>query len=140
MEDKQEPIAIVGMSCRFGGDADTPKGFWDMLVEGESAWSKIPPSRWNASSYYHPSAEREGSVSICPILVTFDRWWLTTKVTTDSGFFLKEDLSKFDAAFFSMTAAEAAGTDPQQRKLLELAYEAFENGKCKRCLSCSCLC
>ncbi|KAL5323100.1 hypothetical protein ACEPPN_007628 [Leptodophora sp. 'Broadleaf-Isolate-01'] len=109
MEDKQEPIAIVGMSCRFGGDVDTPKGFWDMLSRGESAWSKIPPSRWNSNSYYHPSPEREGSV------------------TTESGFFLKEDLSKFDAAFFSMTASEAAGTDPQQRKLLELAYEAFEN-------------
>ncbi|PVH76707.1 hypothetical protein DL98DRAFT_535488 [Cadophora sp. DSE1049] len=90
MDDKQEPIAIVGMSCRFGGDADTPKGLWNMLAKGETAWSKIPASRWNADSYYHPSAEREGSV------------------TTDSGFFLKEDLSKFDAAFFSMTAAEAA--------------------------------
>ncbi|KAH9222301.1 hypothetical protein DL95DRAFT_508189 [Leptodontidium sp. 2 PMI_412] len=118
MEDKQEPIAIVGMSCRFGGDADTPKGFWDMLSRGESAWSKIPPSRWNSNSYYHPSPEREGSV------------------TTESGFFLKEDLSKFDAAFFSMTASEAAGTDPQQRKLLELAYEAFENDVAGSSTSC----
>jgi len=63
MEDKQDPIAVVGMSCRFPGDADTPQGFWGLLSRGESAWSKVPKSRFNVDSYYHPSAEREGSVS-----------------------------------------------------------------------------
>ncbi len=50
------------------------------------------------------------------------------QLTTDSGFFLKQDPGRFDAGFFSMTAAEAAGTDPQQRMCMELAYEALENG------------
>jgi acyl transferase domain-containing protein len=50
------------------------------------------------------------------------------KITTRSGFFLKQDPSKYDASFFSMTPAEAAGTDPQQRMLLEVTYEALENG------------
>jgi hypothetical protein len=50
------------------------------------------------------------------------------KIATKSGFFLKQDVSKWDAGFFSTTAVEAAGMDPQQRILLEVTYEAFENG------------
>ena len=63
MEDKQEPIAIVGMSCRFPGEADTPEGFWNLLARGESAWSKIPKNRFDVDAYYHPFTEREGAVS-----------------------------------------------------------------------------
>ncbi|EHK97083.1 putative Lovastatin nonaketide synthase [Glarea lozoyensis 74030] len=106
---KSEPIAIIGMSCRFPGDADTPQGFWDLLSRGESAWGKVPKDRFNVDNYYHPSPERAGAI------------------TATSGFFVKEDVSKYDASFFSMTSAEAAGTDPQQRILLEVTYEAFEN-------------
>jgi len=129
MEDKQIPIAIVGMSCRFPGDADCNHGFWELLSKGKSAWSKIPNSRFNIDAYYHPSAKREGAVSEILVRKETDIQELTIdQITTDSGFYLRGDPSKWDAGFFSMTAAEAAGTDPQQRILLELAYEAFENG------------
>ncbi|KAE9375002.1 putative lovastatin nonaketide synthase [Stipitochalara longipes BDJ] len=110
MEDKQEPIAIVGMSCRFPGEAENPQGFFEMLARGENAWSEVPKSRFDIDAYYHPSVDRDGTIA------------------TKSGFFLKQDVSKWDAAFFSTTALEAAGMDPQQRILLEVTYEAFENG------------
>lgn len=49
-----EPIAIIGMSCRFGGDASSPEKLWDMLAEGRSAWSEIPKSRYGHKGQYHP--------------------------------------------------------------------------------------
>jgi acyl transferase domain-containing protein len=70
---KSEPIAIIGMSCRFPGDADTPQGFWDLLSRGESAWGKVPKDRFNVDNYYHPSPERAGAVSCpCPIILPYD--------------------------------------------------------------------
>jgi acyl transferase domain-containing protein len=128
--DKQEPIAIVGMGCRFPGDADTPNGFWELLSKGESAWSKVPRNRFNIDGFHHPSSDRGGAVSSeswFSMAVYLPSW----KITANSGFFLKQDAAKWDASFFSMTPAEAAGTDPQQRILLEVAYEAFENGQWK---------
>ncbi|RDL33235.1 Thiolase-like protein [Venustampulla echinocandica] len=110
METNPEPIAIIGMSCRFPGDADTPQGFWDLLSRGESAWGEMPENRnLKLDAYYHPSSERGGAI------------------VTTTGFFMREDVSKYDASFFSMTSAEAAGTDPQQRAILEVTYEALEN-------------
>jgi len=61
--DKQEPIAIVGMGCRFPGDADTPNGFWELLSKGESAWSKVPRNRFDIDGFHHPSSDRGGAVS-----------------------------------------------------------------------------
>ncbi|KAF7184331.1 hypothetical protein CNMCM7691_005083 [Aspergillus felis] len=109
MSDKLEPLAIVGMSWRFPGEANSASGFWDILSHGRSAKSRIPEDRFNADAYYHPSADRNGSI------------------TTKEGHFLKDDIAAFDAPFFSMTAAEADGMDPQHRFLLEVTYEAFEN-------------
>ncbi|KAH8588580.1 putative lovastatin nonaketide synthase [Bisporella sp. PMI_857] len=109
MEDKLEPIAIIGMSCRFPGEASSIKGFWDLISNARSAWTEVPANRFNVDSYYHPSPERQGAV------------------IARGGYFMKEDPGLFDAPFFSMTSTEAAGTDPQQRWLLEVAYEAFEN-------------
>jgi acyl transferase domain-containing protein len=67
---KSEPIAIIGMSCRFPGDADTPQGFWELLSRGESAWGKVPSDRFNVDNYYHPSPERGGAVSR-PVLLPY---------------------------------------------------------------------
>lgn len=56
-ENKQmatEPIAIIGMSCRFGGDASNPEKLWDMLAEGRSAWSEVPLDRYGHKGQYHP--------------------------------------------------------------------------------------
>lgn len=61
--DKIEPIAVIGMGCRFPGDATSPEALWEMLLRGESAWSEFPEDRVKISSYYHPSGTRQGSVS-----------------------------------------------------------------------------
>ncbi|KAJ6184264.1 hypothetical protein N7519_005565 [Penicillium mononematosum] len=108
-QDGIEPMAIIGMSARYPGEASTPAGFWEMLSNGRSAHTEVPADRWNADSWYHPDQDRKG----------------TTNVKT--GCFLAEDVSLFDAPFFSMTAQEAAGMDPMQRLMLEVAYESLEN-------------
>lgn len=59
-----EPIAVVGMGCRFPGSATSPNNLWQMLVSGESAWSTFPKDRVNIASYFHPSGNRQGSVSL----------------------------------------------------------------------------
>ena len=104
------PIAIVGMSCRFPGDATTPSRLWDMLAQGKDAWSEIPPSRFNLKAFYHPDGSRNGATNV------------------RGAHFLHEDLSLFDARFFGITPSEAAALDPQQRLLLETSYEALESG------------
>ncbi|KAL5355845.1 hypothetical protein BJX96DRAFT_185048 [Aspergillus floccosus] len=104
-----EPIAIVGMSCRFPGEASNISGFWDMLINGRDTWSDFPSSRFNAKAFYHPDNRHHG---------TFH---------TRGGCFLAEDVSQFDAPFFHLNPAEATAMDPQLRLLLEVAYEAVEN-------------
>ena len=108
--DKLRPLAIVGMSFRFPGEASSTEGFWDILANAKSTRTRIPKNRFDADSFYHPSPDRQGAV------------------VTTGGCFMKEDPWLFDPQFFSITAAEAEGMDPQHRILLEVAYEAFENG------------
>ena len=60
--DKSMPIAVVGVSCRFPGEATNPQSFWDMITEGRDAWSPIPKDRFNADAWWHPNGERQGSV------------------------------------------------------------------------------
>ncbi|KAM7200798.1 hypothetical protein V8F33_003729 [Rhypophila sp. PSN 637] len=81
--DKQKPIAIVGMSFRFPGEATTVKGFWDVLSKAKSTRTRIPDSRFNPDAYYHPNADRPGAV------------------ITKEGCFLNEDVGLFDAPFFA---------------------------------------
>ncbi|GIZ46187.1 hypothetical protein CKM354_000932400 [Cercospora kikuchii] len=102
-------VAIIGVACRFPGKATTPSGYLDMLMEGGDAWTKVPGSRYNADAFHHPFQGRRGSI-IC-----------------NGGYFLKDDIAKWDAPFFGLSAAEARAVDPQQRLLLELAYESLEN-------------
>ncbi|TDB91902.1 acyltransferase domain-containing protein [Actinomadura sp. KC216] len=87
-----EPIAVVGMACRFPGGADSPEAFWNLLVEGRDAVTEVPADRWD---------------------------------TAQRGGFLR-DVSGFDAAFFGISPREAEAMDPQQRMLLETAWEALE--------------
>ncbi|GME48823.1 uncharacterized protein K452DRAFT_352624 [Neofusicoccum parvum] len=103
------PIAVVGLACRFPGDATSPEKFWDFICKGRSAHSEIPKDRFNIDAFYHPSSKRQGTINV------------------RGGYFLKQDIAAFDAPFFSMTAEEAVSTDPQQRLLLEVAYESIEN-------------
>nr|QED55501.1 TRI17 [Trichoderma rodmanii] len=104
------PIAIVGISCRFPGDATSPEKLWHLIANGKSAWSKVPSDRWNEEAFWHPDPD-------------------DTNGTNDhsGGHFLTQDLGEFDAAFFNISPQEAAAMDPQQRLLLETTYEALES-------------
>jgi acyl transferase domain-containing protein/surfactin synthase thioesterase subunit/NAD(P)-dependent dehydrogenase (short-subunit alcohol dehydrogenase family)/SAM-dependent methyltransferase/acyl carrier protein len=103
----REPIAVVGMACRFPGGADTPEKFWRMLSEGRDMVTEIPESRWDINSYFDPDPETPG------------------KIYCRSAAFL-EQIDCFDASFFGISPREAAMMDPQQRLLLEVAWEALE--------------
>ena len=105
-----EPIAIVGMSCRFPSGANSPEAFWELLQSGTDGITEIPPQRWNIDDYYDPKPDAKG------------------KVYTRHGGFLNQPIDQFDADFFGLSARETEQTDPQQRLLLEVAWEAFEQG------------
>ncbi|KAI1747778.1 hypothetical protein F4782DRAFT_551542 [Xylaria castorea] len=104
-----EPIAIVGMACRLPGQSDTPADFWEMLVQQRSGYSEPPSSRFNIDGFH---SEKANTGSLGP----------------RGGYFISEDVYNFDPPFFGITQTEATVMDPQQRKLLECVYEAFEAG------------
>lgn len=101
-----EPIAIVGMSCRFPHQADTPAAFWKNLCDRVDAIREIPPERWDVDAYYDPKPLSPGKMNT--------RW----------GGFL-DGIDRFDPEFFGISPREAARIDPQQRLLLEVAWEAL---------------
>jgi acyl transferase domain-containing protein/acyl carrier protein len=109
MVTEPEPIAIIGMGCRFPGGADSPEAFWRLLREGVDAISEVPADRWNGDSFYDPDPTRPGRA------VT--RW----------GGFVAHPVDELDAPFFGMSPREAAHLDPMQRWLLEVAWEALED-------------
>jgi acyl transferase domain-containing protein/thioesterase domain-containing protein len=102
-----QPIAIVGLACRFPG-ATTAEAFWRMLVSGNEAIRQVPADRWDVDALYDPNPAAPG------------------KTTTRWGGFLS-DIDLFDADFFGISATEAERMDPQQRLILEVAWEALEN-------------
>ena len=103
-----EPLAIVGIGCRFPGGADDPAQFWSLLVEQRSGIRDVPTDRWNADRFYHHDPAAAGSM-----------------VMRRGGFV--ENLAGFDAAFWGVSPREALRMDPQQRWLLEVAWEAIED-------------
>ncbi|MFI7123085.1 SDR family NAD(P)-dependent oxidoreductase [Amycolatopsis sp. NPDC049868] len=104
-----EPIAIVGMGSRFPGGIKDSQSFWDLLVAGVDAIGDIPADRWNADAFYDPDPATPGRMFV------------------RQGGFIRSPLDAFDAGFFGMAPREAAALDPQQRVLLEVAWEAFED-------------
>ncbi|HSP81969.1 MAG TPA: polyketide synthase, partial [Myxococcaceae bacterium] len=104
---RREPIAITGMACRLPGGVESPEAFWELLEKGVDATSEVPPDRWDAEALYDPDPEAKG------------------KIRTRRGGFLK-DVAGFDARFFGISDREAASMDPQQRLVLETAWEALE--------------
>jgi len=104
----QEPIAVIGMGCRFPGGASDPASFWRLLRDGRDVVTEIPRDRWDIDQYYDPDPDAPGKV--------YTRW----------GGFL-DAIDHFDAALFGISQAEAEAMDPQQRVLLEVAWEALEH-------------
>src|SRR5215468_8273535 len=105
---RHEPIAIVGMACRYPGGGDTVDGFWELLRDGKTAAIEVPPSRWNIDDYYNPDKGAVGGMY------------------TRHGAFLP-DITGWDAEFFGISPREALRMDPQQRLLMELAWEGLED-------------
>ncbi|KFA71898.1 hypothetical protein S40288_09521 [Stachybotrys chartarum IBT 40288] len=125
------PIAIVGMACRFSGDATGPERLWEMLASGRNGWSEIPESRFATKGLYHPDGERTGSVrSDVRLIILWELSMLIEDLKTNvrGGHFLEEDPALFDAPFFNLPAEVASTLDPQYKLTLELVYEAMESG------------
>ncbi len=102
-----EPVAIVGMGCRFPGAPDL-ESFWQLLCDGRDAITTVPPDRWDTDALFDPDASKPGK--------TISRW----------GGFL-EHLDRFDASFFGISPREAPHLDPRQRLTLEVTWEALED-------------
>ncbi|GAB1545336.1 hypothetical protein NUACC21_80120 [Scytonema sp. NUACC21] len=102
-----EPIAIIGLSCRFPGGATDPESFWELLMNGVDAITEVPPQRWNIDAYYDPNPDTPG------------------KMCTRHGGFLQE-IDQFDPKFFGISPREAMKIDPQQRLMLQVSWEALE--------------
>ncbi|HLA34127.1 MAG TPA: beta-ketoacyl synthase N-terminal-like domain-containing protein, partial [Rhodocyclaceae bacterium] len=104
---QREPIAIIGMSCRFP-QSDGPDGYWRTLAEGRDAIREVPPERWDLDRFFDPNPNAAG------------------KISTRYGGFI-DDVDRFDAAFFGVSPSEAERMDPQQRLLMELSWHALED-------------
>lgn len=105
---RHEPIAVIGMACRFPG-ADSPEAFWELLKTGQDRVGPVPVERWDRDACHHPEPGTPGR--------TYVR----------EGAFLDSPIDAFDAAFFGLSPREAMVLDPQQHLLLEVAWEALEH-------------
>ena len=102
------PLAIVGMGCRYPGGVVSAESFWQLLADGRSGIVEVPANRWDRDHYHHPDAQAKNRM--------VSKW---------GGFV--DNLDKFDARFWGISPREAIRMDPQQRWLLEVAWEAIED-------------
>jgi acyl transferase domain-containing protein/acyl carrier protein len=105
---RHEPIAVIGIGCRLPGGVAGPDAFWDLLARGGDAIREVPPERWDLGEFFDPDPAAPG------------------KMATRCGAFL-DDIDAFDHGFFGISPREAASMDPQQRLVLEVAWEALEH-------------
>lgn len=106
--DLLDPVVVVGVGCRIPGGVSSPDEYWSLLRDGRDAITEIPANRWDIEQFYDPDPEVPGRMAT--------RW---------GGFVEEHD--RFDAPFFSISRKEALSLDPQQRVLLETAWESLEH-------------
>jgi acyl transferase domain-containing protein/acyl carrier protein len=106
--DRAEPIAIIGVGCRFPGGATGPDAFWDLLRDGRDAIGEMPADRWDLDAFYDADPDAPGKMYV-----------------REAGFIA--DVDRFDPQFFGILPREAPSMDPQQRLVLEVAWEALEH-------------
>ena len=104
----KQPLAIVGVGCRFPGGVTDAQSYWRLLINGGSGITEIPADRWNWRKYFHLNHEVPG------------------RMVTKWGGFIR-DHDRFDAQFFGISPREAQRMDPQQRWLLETSWDALED-------------
>ncbi|KAL2819315.1 hypothetical protein BDW59DRAFT_123333 [Aspergillus cavernicola] len=102
------PPCVVGMACRVPG-ASSPSQLWENIMNKVDVQRKMPADRFNVDAFYHPDGTHKGTTN------------------ARYGYFLDQDLGRFDAGFFNISGKEAEAMDPQQRLLLEVVYEALED-------------
>lgn len=107
-----KPIAVIGSSCRFPGNASSPSKLWEFLLSPRDISKRPPADRFDLDGFYHPDSEHHGTTNV------------------DGSYFLEEDVRLFDAAFFDITPKEAEAVDPQQGLLFESVYEVMESAGC----------
>ena len=105
---KTEPIAIIGLGCRFPGGSNDSESYWQMLRNGIDAIVEVPLDRWDIDAYYDPNPDATGKMYV-----------------RNAGFL--DQVDQFDPQFFGIAPREAVNMDPQQRLLLEVSWEALEN-------------
>lgn len=106
----REPIAIIGMGCRYPGDVRTPEEFWELLTSGRDILRDIPGDRWDVDAHFDPEMTAPG------------------KMYVRQGYYL-DDIDQFDPQFFGLSPREAESLDPQQRLVMEVAWETLENAR-----------
>ncbi|XP_013403201.1 compactin diketide synthase mokB [Lingula anatina] len=107
---ENKKVAIVGIGCRFPGEINNVKDFWEVLLKGIDCTRPLPDDRFDVNHFYHPTPKTPG------------------KLYVRGGGYLEQDLLSFDRLFFKMPPDEANHMDPQVRLLLEVVWEAFEDG------------
>ena len=108
VDQRPEPIAIVGSGCRFPGGSNSPSSLWKLLEKPRDVLKEISNDRLDLTGYYHPDGAHHGTTNV------------------RNAYMLEEDIRLFDAQFFNIKPTEAESIDPQQRLLMEAVYESME--------------
>ncbi len=112
-QSQREPLAVIGIGCRFPGDINSPTAYWDALLRGINAIRDVPADRWNHARFHDTNPEKVGYIR-----------------NARGGFI--DGVDQFDGEFFGYFPAEAQRIDPQQRLLLEVTHEAMEDAGLRR--------